>query len=263
MERAKGPIVLKGPRRKMPDSSMLLNARMILKLVASLVLVALVQPASAVQIRRVVTDSGVVLRLRGDVTAGDYRRLKMVLQNGSVVGLEIRSGGGSLEEGLDIARVVRERGLVVYAPKECDSVCAFIFFAAKERYIGRRCKIGVHSLSNDRGKEDGDSVRVTVRMSRLLVGLGVPHSIIGKIVTTPPAKITYLDNRDLAGLNVHRTNPFRNIYDAASVARSREASSVCNPGVDLESGCNGPRRRQILHTSAGARLRRAVTKESR
>jgi hypothetical protein len=219
----------------MPESSMLLKARMILKLAAPLVLVALVQPASAVQIKRVGTGSGVVLRLRGDVKAGDYGRLKSILQNGAVVGLEIRSGGGSLEEGLDIARVVRDKGLVVYASKECDSACAFIFLAAKERYIGWRCRIGVHSVSNDRGKEDGDSIRTTVQMSRLLVGLGVPHSIIGKIVATPPAKMTYLDNRDLAGLNVHRTNPFRNIYNAASVALSQEASSVCNTGVDVET----------------------------
>jgi hypothetical protein len=211
---------------------MLLKARMTIKLAAPLMLVALVQPASAVHIRRVVTDSEVVLRLRGSVTDVDYRRLKNVLQDSSVVGLEIRSDGGSLEAGMDIARVVRDRGLVVYASKECDSVCALIFFAAKERFMGRGCKIGVHSVSNDRGKEDADSARITVQMSRLLVGLGVPHSVIGKIVTTPPTKITFLDNRDLAGLNVHRTNPFRNIYDAASAARSQRASSVCNSGVD-------------------------------
>ena len=200
---------------------MLLNARMIRKLIASFVLVALVQPARAVQVRRVVTDSGVVLKLRGDVTTGDYRRLKIVLQNGSVVGL-------------DIARVVRERGLAVYASTKCNSVCAFIFFAAKERYMGRRCKIGVHAISNDRGKEDGDSVRVTVQMSRLLVKLGVPHSIIGKIVATPPTKITFLDNRDLAELKVHRTNPFRNIYDVASATR-QVANSVCNAAVDMKT----------------------------
>ena len=233
---------------------MLLKARMILKLAAPLVLVALVQPASAVQIKRVGTGSGVVLRLRGDVKAGDYGRLKSILQNGAVVGLEIRSGGGSLEEGLDIARVVRDKGLVVYASKECDSACALIFLAAKERYIGRRCRIGVHSVSNDRGKEDGDSIRTTVQMSRLLVGLGVPHSIIGKIVGTPPAKMTYLDNRDLAGLNVHRTNPFRDIYNAASVARSQEASSVCSTGVNVETEAiahAGPRSctKSVAHVS--------------
>src|ERR1700722_16190879 len=233
---------------------MLLKPTMVLKLAAPLVLVALVQPASAVQIKRVGTDSGVVLRVRGGVKAGDYGRLKSILQNEAVVGLEIRSDGGSLEEGLDIARVVREKGLVVYASKECDSVCALIFLAAKERYIGRRCRIGVHSVSNDRGKEDADSIRITVQMSRLLVGLGVPHSIIGKIVTTPPAKITYLDNRDLAGLNVHRTNPFRNIYNAASAARSQEASSVCSTGVNVETEAiahAGPRSctKSVAHVS--------------
>src|SRR5258706_699027 len=113
---------------------MLLKPRMILKLVVLLVLVTLVQPAVAFQIRRVGTDSGVILRLRGDVRVGDYRRLNTILQSRPVVGLEIRSGGGSFEDGLDIARVVREKGLVVYAAKECDSACAFIFFAAKERY---------------------------------------------------------------------------------------------------------------------------------
>jgi hypothetical protein len=45
---------------------MLLKPGIILKLIASLVLVTLVQPASAFQIRRVGTGSGVVLKLRGD-----------------------------------------------------------------------------------------------------------------------------------------------------------------------------------------------------
>src|SRR5712671_7343774 len=229
MQRRPGPIVVSGPGRQMPDSSMTLNSRIILKLAMPLMLVALAHPAGAFQIKRVGTESGVVLRLRGDVRVGDYGRLKTILQNGTFVGLEIRSGGGSLEDGLDIARVVRDKGLVVYASKECDSVCAFIFFAAKERYMCRGCKIGVHSVSNDCGKEDADSARSTVMMSRLLAGLGVPHSIIGKIVATPPAKIAFLNNRDLAALNVRRSNPFRNHDGAASAARSQEASSVCAP----------------------------------
>ncbi|WP_212033683.1 hypothetical protein [Bradyrhizobium sp. JYMT SZCCT0428] len=201
---------------------MMLKARVILKLAALLVLVALGHPASAFQIKSVATDAGVVLRLRGDVRVGDYGRLKAILQNGAVVGLEIRSGGGSLEDGIDIARVVRDRGLIVYASKECDSVCAFIFFAAKERYMCRGCRIGVHSVSNDRGKEDADSARATVQMSRFLVGLGIPHSIIGKLVATPPAKIAFLTNRDLAALSVHRTNPFPRNDGTASATRSQE-----------------------------------------
>lgn len=214
--------------------AMLLKSNMELK-VAILMLIAILQPAKALQIKRQSTDFGTVLRLRGDIKDGDYTRLKSILQTGSVVGLDISSGGGSLEDGFEIARVVRDKGLVVYASKECDSVCALIFFAGKERYLGRKCKIGVHSVSNQRGKEDAETARSTVMMSRLLVGLGVPHSIIGKIVATPPAKIAFLNNHELAGLNVRRINPFRNHEGAASSAPSQQANSICERSADTET----------------------------
>jgi hypothetical protein len=62
----------------------------------------------------------------------------------------------------------------------------------------------------------------------------VPHSIIGKIVATPPARIAFLNNHELAGLNVRRTNPFRNLEGVASSAPSQEANSICDPGVGAE-----------------------------
>ena len=215
---------------------MLFKPKMELKLVALLfVLIAVLQPAGAVQIDRVRTDLGMVLRLRGDVKDGDYGRFKSILQGGSFVGLDIRSGGGSLKNGLEIAKIVRDRGLVVYASRECYSVCAFIFFAAKGRYIGRGYKIGVHSVSNQRGKEDAETARSTIIVSRLFAGLGIPHSVIGKIVATPAAKITFLNDHELAGLNVHRGNPFRNRDGSATAARSLEASPVCEHGVTVET----------------------------
>ena len=210
-----------------------LKLKMELKLIVLLVLIVLLQPAEAFQIKRVRTDFGMVLRLRGDVRDGDYGRLKSMLQDGPIVGLDIRSGGGSLEDGYEIARVIREKGIVVYASRECDSVCALIFFAARERYVGRGCKIGVHSVSNQRGKEDADTALSTVMMSRLLAGLGVPHSIIGKIVATPAAKISFLNNRELTGLNVRRSNPFRS-RDSA-LARNTEPGLVCEGSVGVEA----------------------------
>jgi hypothetical protein len=216
--------------------TMLFKPKMELKLVALLlVLIAALQPVGAVQIDRVRTELGMVLRLRGGVKDGDYGRFKSILQGGSFVGLDIRSGGGSLKNGLEIAEIVRDKGLVVYASRECYSVCAFIFFAAKERYIGRGNKIGVHSVSNQRGKEDAETARSTIIVSRLLAGLGIPHSIIGKIVATPATKITFLNDHELAGLNVHRGNPFRNHDGAMSAAPRQEASSVCDPGVHVET----------------------------
>jgi hypothetical protein len=100
--------------------------------------------------------------------------------------------------------------------------------------LGRGCRIGVHSVSNDRGREDADSARVTLQVSRFLSGAGVPHSIIGKIVATPPARITFLDNRDLAGLNVQRNNPFRKGHDLAGAIGSPKPEAVCDVNVATE-----------------------------
>jgi hypothetical protein len=229
---------------------MLLKPTTVLKLVALLVLVGFLQPAGAFAIKRMATGAGTVLRLRGDVKEGDYGRLKSILLSEFVVGLQISSDGGSLEEGVDIARIVRDKSLVVYASGECDSACTLIFFAAKERYLGRRSKIGVHSVSNDRGKEDADSTRITVRMSRLLVGFGVPHSVIGKMVATPPARITFLDNRDLVGLNVHRTNPFRRNYNAANMSRGGDSAANCDSAADVEPDATAHARPKSCRTSA-------------
>jgi len=212
---------------------MVFKPRAVFTLFAVLALIAVHKPASAIQIKRVVTDAGLVLKLRGDVRDGDYSRLKSILRSGSVVGVEIRSGGGSLADGAEIAQAVRDQALVVYAPKECDSVCAFIFFAAKDRYMGRRARIGVHSVSNQRGKEDADTAHSTIVMSRLLAGFGVPHSIIGKIVATPPAKVTFLNTRELAGLNVRRNNPFQSRGAASAAAQSEEICSSCAPALNL------------------------------
>jgi len=214
---------------------MFLKPKMMLRLAPLLALIEFLQPARSLQMKRVGTELGTFLRLRGDVRDGDYGRLKSVLQNGSVIGLDIGSSGGSLKDGFEIAQIVRDKGLSVYAAKECNSVCAFIFFAAKERYIGRGCKIGVHSVSNQSGKEDADTARSTVMVSRLLARLGVPHSVIGKTVATPPAKIAFLNNQELAGLNVRRSNPFRNHDNATSAAPRQEASSVCESSVHAET----------------------------
>jgi len=80
---------------------------------------------NALEIRRVAACSGIVLRLRGDFKEGDYARFKSHFRKKDVViGLDLGSDGGDLEEGLQIANLVRRKKLSVYVAEECDSVCA-------------------------------------------------------------------------------------------------------------------------------------------
>jgi hypothetical protein len=163
---------------------------------------------SALEIQRVAACSGVVLRLRGDFKDGDYARFKSQFrQKDTVIGLDLSSTGGDLEEGVQIATLAHQKKLSVYVSNECSSACAFVFFAAAKRYLGKDSKIGVHSVSDNRDIEDLSSMRLTLKLARLSAKLGVPNSAIGKMVTTRPSNITWLDAADLSGL-ASAGNPF-------------------------------------------------------
>jgi hypothetical protein len=163
----------------------------------------------ALEIRRVQTCSGVVLRLRGDVKEGDFSQLKSHFRKKqAIVGFDLSSDGGDLEEGLKIAEITRRKKLTVYVAGECSSVCVDIFFAATKRYFDARSKIGVHAISNHRDIEDAESKLLTIKLARLWAERGIPNSAIGKMVTTRPATITYLDKADLSALDASEGNPF-------------------------------------------------------
>jgi hypothetical protein len=164
---------------------------------------------SALEIRRVLACPGVALQLRGDIKEGDYLRLKAHF-NGKekIVGFDLSSGGGIVEEGLRIADLARRNKLIVYVAGECNSVCAFVFFSAAKRYVGQQAKIGVHSISNSRDIEDPSSILLTVKLARISAKLGVSNSAIGKMVTTRPTNIAYLDQADLSALDASIGNPF-------------------------------------------------------
>ena len=167
-------------------------------------------PCSALDIRRVTACSGIVLRLRGDIKEGDYSRLKSHFKKKEmIVGLDLSSDGGVLEEGLQIANLTHRKKLTVYVSEECDSVCAFVFFSAAKRYFGKQSKIGVHSVSNSRDIEDPPSMLLTMKLARFWAKLGVPNSAIGKMVTTGPTTIAYLDQTDLTALDASVGDPFK------------------------------------------------------
>lgn len=184
---------------------------------------------SALEIRRVHTCSGIVLRLRGDIKEGDFSQLKAHFKGKkAIVGFDLSSDGGVLEEGLRIAHLARRKKLIVYVGEECNSVCADIYFAASKRYFGADSKIGVHAVSNDRDIEDAGSKLLTIKLARLWADQGVPSSAIGKMVTTRPEAITYLAQADLAALDATAGNPFEHKAVEPSETGQAEQQSCAN-----------------------------------
>jgi hypothetical protein len=183
-------------------------------------------PTSAMEMHPMRTCSGIVLRLRGDVEHGDYLRLRSHFRHtAAILGLDVSSYGGDLEEGLRIADLAHREKLTVYVSDECDSACADIFFAAAKRYFGPRSKIGVHSISNDRELEDAGSRLMTMKLARLWAKRGVPNSAIGKMVITRPDEISYLDQGDLSALDASIGNPFATGSDDTAQAHPQDCAA--------------------------------------
>jgi hypothetical protein len=93
-----------------------------------------------------------VLKLRGDIEAGDYAKFRSYFgDQRRIAGLDLDSPGGSLYGGFRIATVTRQKRLLTFVSKECDSACAFVFLLGSKRYVSKEAKIGVHAVGNDHG----------------------------------------------------------------------------------------------------------------
>jgi hypothetical protein len=179
-------------------------------------------PCAGMEISRVTgCAGGDVLKLRGDIEAGDYVKFRSYFaDHRRIAGLDLDSSGGLLHEGFRIAALTRQKRLSTFVSKECDSACAFIFLLGRKRYVSKQAKIGVHAVGNDGGGEDRYTIRDTIQFARLSAKLGIPNSAIGKMVTTPPGKITFLDQTDLSALRVIVRDPFARTLSGDDGSRS-------------------------------------------
>jgi ATP-dependent protease ClpP protease subunit len=182
---------------------------------AILTLTALAMPAQTyAAIIEVVDDE---IRLRGPVVEGDARRFaNAVIQFGDVPIhwnniISLNSPGGDVWETLQIAEMVRWIEVAItYVTRDskCLSACFGLFAAGYQKIvdpIGDPTQIGVHSVSvvdAKTGEIIGEGGNTTIRMARLLVMLGVPDTVISKIVLTPPENMSYLTVDELLAMHV-------------------------------------------------------------
>jgi hypothetical protein len=68
--------------------------------------------------------------------------------------------------------------------------------------------IGVHKVSDKGGRETALSGAATLSMARFARELGVHSPIIGRMVSTPPKQIVWLDTRDLRSMGVKTLRNF-------------------------------------------------------
>jgi hypothetical protein len=125
------------------------GARLVGFLLLSLVAALISSPASGLtySLRK---GADPVILAKGEIQKGDAENLRTLLARGpGVVAIEFDSPGGSLEEGLRIGVLIRDKRLAtrVRAGAECASACVYAFVGGLVRDADRGAKIGIHMAS--------------------------------------------------------------------------------------------------------------------
>lgn len=150
-----------------------------------------------------------IIVLRGEMAPGDSERLRALIlaanQGGRMVsGIRLTSNGGNLVEGVKLAELIRTATIATVVPNgsQCASACFVAFAAGQEKFVSYQAKVGVHGAADQNGKEAGDA---TVAMAKIVKELGVPPSIIGRMVVTPPSEVVWLSPNELQSMGVKMT----------------------------------------------------------
>jgi hypothetical protein len=186
------------------------------------VLAPAARPALAMQFQPTqVSSTELVVDGRGPIVPGDTDRLTKALAGiprtgWTLLALALDSPGGKVAEAKEMVGVIRAQQLPVVIPNnaQCASACFLLFAASPRRFAATDALVGVHSANQD-GAETNTSLAVTTLMARDAADLGVPTSIIGKMVETTPGRVAWLDPHDLSLMSV-------TVYQSDALAALRQ-----------------------------------------
>ncbi|MBV9654172.1 MAG: hypothetical protein JOZ42_06375 [Acetobacteraceae bacterium] len=197
-------------------------------------------------------DGRPTLALQGPIRPGDAERFRAALARAPDVSLFVlNSPGGAVLDGRDIARTIRARGgsTLVPARAVCASACFLLFAAGREKHAEPGAMIGVHSASVAGGGENTSTLGTTTLMAREAAAYGVPAQITGRMVTTQPGQMAWLNRAELEAMGA--------VVDAragGSGATVAPGSSGAAPS-DWTAGFEAGRRGDTCDAPASARDR--------
>jgi hypothetical protein len=178
--------------------------------------VALAVPARALEFAaHPVGEHTVAVSVWGIVKVGDSRRFAEFfahLDSGVryISLVAFNSHGGDLEEALAIATMIHHEGFRtgITNGAVCSSACFWMFMAGNHRTMGQNGRLGVHSVSVN-GRETDSTLASTADLVRYGHALGIPDTVLIKLLVTQQDHMAWLPEADLRALDVTIVVPRR------------------------------------------------------
>lgn len=152
------------------------------------------------------TGQGVIW-ITGEILPGDSDKFALAVKQANeggkfVANVRLNSEGGNLLEGAKLADAIRFGKMSTNVGKSavCASACFLLFAAGSTKFASYGAQIGVHGASDENGRETVSSNAATVSMAKIASELGVPASIIGRMVVTSPSAMVWLSPQELQSM---------------------------------------------------------------
>jgi hypothetical protein len=153
--------------------------------------------------------AGGVLEAQGTIDVGAAARFaaEIAARGEYVKTVALNSPGGSLEDAMAMARLIREKGIATEVADGalCASSCPLVVAGGTERRAGPRAAVGVHQFyavgASDTlapAQAMSDAQATTARITRLLVELDVDPAMWLHALDTPPRALYYFSAEELA-----------------------------------------------------------------
>lgn len=157
-----------------------------------------------------------VLSATGKIIGGSAEAFAAeIKQRGEYVKtVSINSGGGSVDDAIAMARLIREKGYGTRVADGalCASSCPLLFAGGETREVGARAAIGLHQFYAAGGSPTDAAVALsnaqatTAKISRFLIEMQIDPQLWLHALDTPPQALYYLSPSELASYKLV-TNP--------------------------------------------------------
>lgn len=148
-----------------------------------------------------------VLAVAGSIDPGSARRLSTELETRGeyVKTVSLNSPGGSLDDAMAMARMVRERGLSTSVEDGaiCASSCPLMLAGGTSRTVADKAAVGLHQfyagseLPTAPAQAMSDAQTTAARISRYLTEMEVDPALWLHALDTPPQSLYYLSREEM------------------------------------------------------------------
>ena len=152
---------------------------------------------------RVLSD-GTVLELSGSFSWALPQNVQAVLAAAPHVRVvRLESPGGHLQPAMEVADIIRQRGLDTYVGRFCASACTIAFLGGRQRWLGPDARLGFHQAY----APGFPSEQANALLQTAYAKFAVPSGFVARVLRTPPADVWYPTQDELRAIHFTTGTP--------------------------------------------------------